>query len=382
MVTQTVNGYFKLVRDQVDFAAQVTASIRDIIINLEATKIGSTPLFDYPDNIDHTNSTTGERHVWTVKTAGSAWQLVTYKSGTKSLEFDFRKVNGAYRGTAIVAGATVATRDPNGSTVWPEWIKVEFDSDADGAGTSSLVISLTGFRTQADIGTANFEQAIIKLTKGSDGVVTLGSIIKVPNSRHFVWNGYTKDTTTNTDTLNTAVTGETRYYCAAGRSSADGTKATVHLGIPTAVAAATVFADYGLGALIGQLFADRLNNNYDFDGTADTAYDQGGELIAALNSINPGDKDLATGSPAVNTAAKVREALVSAQSLVTTSNAWLDWLVGVTGVSNPVYFEASSFSGYGATAPAGYPTLVQADAAALLPTQAALDTLAIAFSAP
>jgi hypothetical protein len=264
-----------------------------------------------------------------VKTAGSAWQLVTYKSGTKSLEFDFRKVNGAYRGTAIVAGATVATRDPNGSTVWPEWIKVEFDSDADGAGTSSLVISLTGFRTQADIGTANFEQAIIKLTKGSDGVVTLGSIIKVPNSRHFVWNGYTKDTTTNTDTLNTAVTGETRYYCAAGRSSADGTKATVHLGIPTAVAAATVFADYGLGALIGQLFADRLNNNYDFDGTADTAYDQGGELIAALNSINPGDKDLATGSPAVNTAAKVREALVSAQSLVTTSNAWLDWLVGV-----------------------------------------------------
>jgi hypothetical protein len=211
------------------------------------------------------------------------------------------------------------------------------------------------------------------------GFVRLGSVIRGEGSRHFVWNGYTLDAS-NEEVLNTGVTAETRYYVAAGTANT-ANQATVYLGIPLNPIGTMVFTENGIGTLVGQLFADRLNNDYDFDGSQDTAADQGHEIIALLNTINGGTPLLNTsGSVYSNTAADIFASLQAAKvNLGTPGNDYVDYLIGMMSVTNPAYFTESTYQGYGPTVPSGWPTLAEPDARALLPTQASVDAMDIAF---
>jgi len=180
--------------------------------------------------------------------------------------------------------------------------------------------------------------------------------------------------------LYTGAAAETRYYVAAGIANT-ANHATVYLGIPLDPIGTTVFTDNGIGTLVGQLYADRLNNDYDFDGSQDTAADQGHELIARLNEINGGTPLLNTSEPVCsNTAADIFAALQAAQAnLIASPNDYVDYLLDMMSVTNPAYFTESTYQGYGPTVPGGWPTLAEPDARALLPTQDSVDTMAIAF---
>lgn len=375
MVSGSVNSYFEMVRTQVSFGGDVANSIKALLTNIEAVSIGGIPLLDYESNIDNTNTTTQERNRWTVITVGSSWRLEQWKSSTKSLELDFTKINNVYSGTVVVSGQSITARDTNADTVYPEWIKVTFNSNFDNLGTAKLEISLTSFRIIPDI-KPSMQSAIITLQKDSAGVVTLGSIVKVPNSRHFIWNGYL-DAVSGSETLNTGVTSENRYYAAAGKGSGDvdlNSKATIHIGMPKSVDTATVFSAYGLGSVIAQLMADRINNNYDFDAASEVVPGTGAEYITALNNVLT--TDLATGNPAINTVDAVKLALETVATSYPSDG--LLWLVGLMNVQNPVFFESSSYVGYGTNTI--YPNLGTAAAAELLPAQSTLDTLTISFT--
>ncbi len=222
--------------------------------------------------------------------------------------------------------------------------------------------------TGADESAAGQEDIIISLAKDSAGVVTLGSMAKVTNSRHFVWDGYTYD-----GTLNTGAAAETRYYCAAGASSAG--LATVHLGIPAAVST-DVFTSWGVGGLVRQLFRDRLVNNYSFDSGAPPT--TGHAIIGALNDVPVVTPKLDEITYENNDPTEVFTALTQAQTVLdgtgTGNENWVDYLVSMMSLTNPAHFDSYHYD----PAPgAGYPTLDDAAARALLPLVTDVDALAV-----
>ncbi len=365
MVASTMAYYYGCVRGQVHFGADVAAGIKAILQNLEAIEYGDGFLLDSNVNATVTDSSGTIR--WQTKDADSylleKWDL----SNAKLLELDFSRVSGRYYGTAIVSGA-VFTAPPSGYKN-PDMISVAFDSaNPANSGAATLLIKASSFRVHpglASISALNDDQAngqediILSFTRDSSGAVTLGSIGRAVNSRHFVWNGYDY-----TGALNLSASTETRYYTAAGVCNASGL-ATVHLGIP-ATFGSDVFTAYGAGSLVAQLFTDRLNNDYQFD-----ASNTGHGIIDMVNLIPAVSPELDYS----NSVSEVILALGQAQGALGTPNDMVDYLVAIMAVTNPAYFDASRYVTYG-SAPAGYSTLGDADARAMLPSVTAVDALA------
>jgi len=393
-VAGTVEAYFAMVRDQVRFGADVADSVKTLISELEVMKFGDTFLLDWPTDL---NGQTGSDGVysWTVVTAGSAWKLEKWtlyadsdSLGTDYKEFElyFEKSGGAYKGYVILNGDEAFDRDPDAGEVMPAMMRIEFDSGITDPTIATLTLKLQDFRSIADIYDADvaddFEDAIIKLSKDlTTGAVSVASSIRVPNSRHFVWNGYD-----NTDTLNTASdTPETRFYCARGISSGTAADlARVGLGLPLSYdTGVEALGDANaLGAMIAQLMTDRLNNDYDFGGG-----ELGHTILSNLNSV-PGitlDVDTWDNSSAdvISALGTVRDYLAAsdpADANYASNQASLDnvsFLLGIMSVTNPVYFASSSYTGYGSAPSGDYPDA--ADLTLTLPSVTEVTDLAIAF---
>lgn len=375
-VRSSVGSYYTTVRAQVRFGAEVARSLKALLLRLEQVKIADTYLMDSETNLTHIGGD-GCKYRWTTEGAGIFFLEMWAADDSKGLELRFTRDGTHYSGTAVAFPASLGWTDPVSPLKNPEWVKAEFDTDYDGLGTARLAISIQGFRYHADLD-PGLENGNIVLTRDSAGVVELGSIIRGENSRHFLWNGYTLDAS-NGEVLNSSILGETRYYVAAGIATT-ANQATVYLGIPTTVDA-TVFTNNGIGDLVGTLFADRLNNNYDFNGSTDTLTDQGHEIVALLNTTNTTGPTLDTTGPVyTNTVEQIVASLQAAQTnLLPATNDTLDYLLAMMSVTNPAYFQQTTCQGYGASVPAGWLTLEEADARALVPAQASVDDMALAF---
>ena len=375
-VTASVERYYGMVRDQVRFGAAVAQSLKSLLRDLEQVKIGDAYLLDSETDITHTSGD-GRKFRWSTETAGSFFLEIWAADSSKSLELRFTRTGTRYEGTAVASPASLGWPDPAPPIEKPLWVKAEFDTDSDGLGTARLAISVQAFRYHADLD-PGLENGSIVLTKDSTGLVRLGSVIRGEGSRHFLWNGYLRDTS-NEEVLNTGVTAETRYYVAAGIANTTN-QASVYLGIPLDPIGTTVFTDNGIGTLVGQLFADRLNNDYDFDGSGETVPDQGHEIIALLNASNGAAPDLDTVTYSNNSTEEIFATLQAVQTnLGEPGNDYVDYLIGMMSVTNPAYFTESTYQGYGSTVPSGWPTLTEPDARALLPTQDSVDAMDIAF---
>lgn len=388
LVAGTVEAYYSLVRQQVAFGAELVQGVKNLLADIEAVEIDGVPLLDTAADFDLTNSTSLVRYRWTVVDTDT-WRLEQWEDSQKTLELEFSRTDGVYQGSILADWAVLEGRDIMAAQVAPAMVRVDFDSDTDGAGTASMDIALQDFRTLPDIASDTtsdeYMDALISFTRQADGVVTLASGIRVPNSRHFVWNGYL-DAASGADTLNTAASAETRYYCAVGESTGTGTgQATIYMGIPKdAIVPATVFTDYGLGSLVGQLYTDRINNDYDFDVMADNATsdsDEGHDWINRLNQ-SPFNAGLATGNPASNTALAIKTALLDAvttlENLSYPVPLTLEWLAGLMQVANPAYFTGTDYTANGIAPDETWPVI--SDAASRLPSQTDLDQLALAFA--
>ncbi len=375
-VKSAVESYYATVRDQVRFGVEAAGSLKALLMDLEEVKIGNTYLLDSQTNLTYT-AADGRKYRWTTEAAGSFLLEVWSAAGGKSVELRFTRDGSHYAGTVVGEVANLGWADPVSPAKNPEWVKAEFDTNYDGLGTARLALSVTQFRYHADLN-PGLEDGIMVLTKDSSGVVRLGSLIGGDNSRHFIWNGYIRDAS-NGEVVNTGVSGEKRYYAAAGTANTSN-QATVYMGIPTSVDA-TVFTGNGIGSLVSQLFADRLNNNYDFDGSQDTASDQGHEIVALLNSINSisGPTLNTAGTVYANTAAEVVAALQAAQANLGTPDHNVEYLLSMMSVTNPAYFVETTYQSYGASVPTGWPLLAESDARLALPSRASVDALSIAF---
>ena len=356
-VKSSVGSYYNTVRAQVRFGAEVARSLKALLLRLEQVKIADTYLMDSVTNLTHIDGD-GNKFRWTTEGAGVFFLEMWAADDSKGLELRFTRDGTHYSGTAVAFPASLGWTDPVSPLKNPDWVKAEFDTDSDGLGTARLAFSIQGFRYHADLD-PGLENGNIVLTRDSAGVVELGSIIRGDNSRHFLWNGYTLNTS-NVEVLNSSISGETRYYVAAGVANT-ANQATVYLGIPTAVDE-FVFTDNGIGDLVGALFADRLNNDYDFDGSTDIGNEHGQEIVALLNSINTSGPTLNTTGPVyTNTVADI---VASLQATLSTANDTRDYLLAMMSVTNPAYFQQTTYQGYGASVPAGWLTLAEADARA------------------
>jgi hypothetical protein len=377
MVRSTIGSYYAMVRGQVAFGVEAARSLKALLVQLEHVKIGDSYLLDSETSLTHT-AADGRKYRWTTEAPGTFFLEVWAADGTKSLELRFTRAAARYSGTAVASPSSLGWAEPAAPAKLPDWVSVDFDTDSDGSGTARLEVSAEDFRYHGDLD-PGLENALMVLTRDSIGVVRLGSVVRGDNSRHFVWNGYTRDAS-NVEVLNTGASSETRYYVAAGTATADN-HATVYLGIPLAPVDATVFVASGVGSLVGDVFAARLNNDYDFDGPSlDPGLDHGHEIIDALNTIN-------SSSPLLdfdNTAAETLAALVAAQGNLGTPSLTVDYLAGIMAVENPACFDSTTVTAWGAATPAGWPVLAEADARALLPAsgQAAVDAMSISFEAP
>lgn len=369
-VASAVESYYEYVRGQVRFGAELAAGVRNLIGDLESVAWGDGFLLDQDVALIE-GSNAEAKFRWKTLATGS-WSLEWWKlDDTKILELAFTRDGGRYAGEVLVNGVTFAEGLAAGLDA-PDMVRVAFDSDSDGAGTSTLYVEVEDFRAHPDLDdgiVGGEEDLVISLSKDPSGTVSIGSIARVTNSRHFVWNGYDY-----AGALDTGSTAETRYYVAAGAGTLSGL-ATVHLGIPVTVAA-DAFTGYGVGDLVAQLLTDRLNNDYQFD--ADTT---GWEVVTTLNTF--ADPQLATGATVAdytNTVAEVRDALLDTQAgLVALSQPpenIVDYLVDMTAIENPAYFDASGYTGYGAAPGSGYPDLGDAAAFALVPAVAEVEALA------
>lgn len=371
-VVSSVETYYEYVRGQVRFGAAVADGVRGILEDLEAVVYGEGFLLDQTVNLNVT--TANAKYTWTT-VAASHFRLEWWNlSNAKLMELDFYNTDGHYMGTARVSGAAVNWGFP---VSWntPDMLFVGFDSNSDGAGTAELELWVEDFRVHPDLcdGDAYGEEdMVICMTRSASGQVSLGSVARVANSRHFVWNGYYYS-----GEVNTFATPEVRYYTAAGiGSTAD--LATVYLGIPKTTVGTDVFTANGIGNLIATQFTERLNNNYDFGNQEnDRAFD-----IMALGNL-VATTDLACAAvPESNTTEQVNAWLDEVKAYLDqpgdpAPNDWIDYLDAMMAVGNPAYFSASSYTGYGATAPgAGYPALTESEARALLPGSGAVDALA------
>ncbi len=380
-VKSSVERFYGTVRAQVRFGADVAQGLKSLLLDLEEVKIADEFLLDSQTNLTHT-SPDGRKFNWTTEGGGTFFLEIWAAGGNKSLELRFTKSESHFVGTAVASPTDLGWAEPVSPAKNPDWIQAEFDTDHDGLGTARLVISLQGFRYHADLN-PGLENGSFILTKDAAGVVRLGSIIRGDNSQHFIWNGYLMNSS-NQEVLNSdpAVIGETRYYVAAGAANSSN-RATVHLGIPKTTVDATVFTGNGIGTLVSQLLADRLNNNYDFDNSAgqNTLRDEGHELIALLNTVNVGGGPQLDATTYSNTAAAVLAALQAAQTTLGASpNDYVDYLVEMMFITNPAYFSESTYQSYGATVPTGWPALItETDARALLPTQPDVDSMNILF---
>ena len=374
MVAATIGSYYAMVRGQVAFGVEAARSLKALLLDLEQVRIGDAYLLDAETNLTHT-APDGRKYRWTTEAPGTFFLEVWAADATKSLELRFTHAADHYSGTAVASPASLGWAEPVTPARRPDWVSVDFDTDSDGSATARLEISAEGFRYHGDLD-PGLENGLIVLTRDTSGVVRLGSIVRGENSRHFVWNGYLKDTS-NAEVLNTGATSETRYYVAAGAATADN-HATVYLGIPVSPVDSAVFLANGIGSLVGGVFAARLNNDYDFDGSQDAPLDTGHEIIDQLNLVN-GNSPLLDYS---NTAAETLAALVAAQGNLGTPNLTVDYLAGIMSVENPAYFDSATVSSWGTTTPAGWPTLAEADARALLPSgaQAAVDGMSLGFA--
>ena len=375
-VTASVERYYGMVRDQVRFGAAVAQSLKSLLRDLEQVKIGDAYLLDSETDTTHISGD-GRKFRWTTETAGSFYLEIWAADDSKSLELRFTRTGTHYAGTAVASPASLGWADPAPPIEKPLWVKAEFDTDSDGLGTARLDLSAQAFRYHGDL-SPGLENGSLVLTRDATGFVQLGSVIRGEGSRHFLWNGYTRDAS-NEEVLNTGATAETRYYVAAGIANT-ANQATVYLGIPLDPIGTTVFTDNGIGTLVGQLYADRLNNDYDFVGSTEIlTYDEGHEIIAILNTINSDTPHLDT-TIYDNTAAEVKAALQAAQTnLGASPNDYVDYLLSMMSVTNPAYFLESTYQGYGATVPTGWPTLTEPNAFSLLPAQASVDSMAINF---
>lgn len=374
-VTTAVGEYFEYVRGQVRFGSDIADNVRAFLENLEQMEYQDGFLLDSTVNATITDAEGTIR--WTTVAAGQYLFEKWDASNNKLGELSFSRNGDRYWGTVILSGAVLPA--PGAGNKNPDMLSITFDSvDPLAAGSGTLVIKATNFRAHPDLAwgvagadesAAGQEDIIISLAKDMAGVVTLGSMARVTNSRHFVWNGYSYD-----GTLNTGATPETRYYCAAGASSAG--FATVHLGIPATVGA-DVFSGYGVGGLVRQLFRDRLVNDYAFDSGTTTGH----TIIAALNSLTEVTPKLDTAVYTNNDPAEVYTALTQAQVVLdgtgTGNEDWVDYLVSMMSVTNPVHFDSYHYD----PAPgASYPALDDTAARALLPASGDVDLLAISFA--
>jgi hypothetical protein len=365
-----------MVRDQVRFWSAVAQSLKSLLLDLEQVKIGDAYLLDSETDTTHISGD-GRKFRWTTETAGSFYLEIWAADDSKSLELRFTRTGTHYAGTAVASPASLGWADPAPPIEKPLWVKAEFDTDSDGLGTARLDLSAQAFRYHGDL-SPGLENGSLVLTRDATGFVQLGSVIRGEGSRHFLWNGYTRDTS-NEEVLNTGVTAETRYYVAAGIANT-ANQATVYLGIPLNPIGTTVFTDNGIGTLVGQLYADRLNNDYDFDGSTPNTDYEGHEILAYLNTVNAPAPDLDTTVPINNTPADILTTLQAVQTnLIASPNDYVDYLLDMMSVTNPAYFTESTYQGYGPTVPGGWPSLTEPDARALLPTQDSVDTMDIAF---
>ena len=373
-VTSSVKSYYEYVRGQVRFGANVAEAVKAFLEDLEQVQYGGGYLLDSTVNATITDASGTLR--WTTIGGGEYLLEKWDAADVKILELDFSRVSGRYFGTVIMSSAVLPVAAAGLKT--PDMISIAFDSanPADG-GAATLVIKASDFRAHTDLAVgvggadesaSGQEDIIISLKKDSSGTMTLGSIAKVINSRHFVWNGYTYESV-----LNPAAAPETRYYTAAGSCSSAGL-ATVHLGIPL-IFDADVFTNNGVGSIVAALFTGRLNNDYAFDGSGTTGH----TVITTLNglaAVNPKLND----APYNSTPAQVYLALGQAKAFLDgadTPNDMVDYLVSMMSILNPAYFNANDYTGFGAVAPAaGYPALDDASARALLPPVADVDGLA------
>ncbi len=115
------------------------------------------------------------------------------------------------------------------------------------------------------------------------------------------------------------------------------------------------------------------HNNYAFDSGTTTGH----YLIDQLNLIPDVSPDLTY----ANTVTAVVTALGQAKTYLdgqgTPSEDYVDYLAAMVAITNPAYFDASHYTGFGATAPSsGYPALHDASARALLPAVTDVDNLA------
>jgi hypothetical protein len=371
-VGNNVKGYYELARSQVKIARSASTSIRNLIADFEAVSIKGVSLFDYPDNIQHTEND-GSKIKWTVQGNNTflfeKWKDVSTdvspNAYLKTVEFTLTRNTPHYSGTVILKAEDSSWTPSSTGVQSPEVYKIVFDNNSDGNGLHTLDIYLQDFRFSADLETGTYEDAILKFTKDSAGAVTLASLIYVPGSRHFVWDGYTKNAS-NVEVLNTGSTPETRCYVITGKADASN-RATINLSLPKEdFVAATMLTQYSIGAVIRQLFADRLNNNYsfDYDAAGTNNYNEGHEIIGFINTINTNAGNntvlLDTITPvSENTPTRVFDALTAVNAALADGapgKEAIEFFLGIMSVENPAYFNGSSYVGNGATTPAGYIT--------------------------
>lgn len=386
-VSGSVQSFYAYARDQVKVAARAAISVKTLIEAVEATG-----LIGQSVNLTKFNSTTQEKYSW--KSLGGdaylleKWVAAGAAAGEGSKSFELRLT---YRldaeGVTQVAGDFIWNPDAGvvqtavlKEEVGAQWVKIDFDSAKNGQVWTK--VSVQHYRSFKDIGYDNFQNTIIELTRNSLGEVTATGNSVVPGSRHFVWNGYSKADAG--DTLNTAAASETRYYLFAGKAKS-GDKASVRLAMPTDnYTASTVYSDYAIGAVLKQLFRDRLVKDYDFGGKGQ-ASDLGHAIMANLNTLNTGTgQQLDTVNYENNTPAQVLQALKDAQaklvSLNQSANDMIDFLVSIMGVENPAYFAASTYLTNGSAAPSGYFAPSELDDLPAI-SEAAVDGLSLGFLA-
>lgn len=379
-VAGSVEAYYRFARDQVKIGAVSARFVKNLVAKLESITLASgKKLVGSKISFEHTNTEGTLKTAWS-SLGGESYRLEQWSNDNKSLELTLNYRLDSNETTQVSGTMTVnvANTDwalPPTGEKRPDWIQVKFDSSR--SGSAWIEIAVQGYRAMADIGETGLQNTIIQLTRDADGGVSAVSQTRVGLSRHFVWNGYTKNES-NSEFVNANASAETRYYSFLGRATPEN-KATVSLALPTAgYAPSTLFTDYAIGKVISQLFYDRIVKNYDFDGAKDTTSDEGLEVLAILKLFDP---SIDTLTPASNTPQSLLAALKRTQTALNnaqTPSSIVDFFVDMMQVENPAYFEGQTYKSNGATAPASWLTATQLEGLVPL-SQEAVDNLALNY---
>lgn len=354
-VASSVQAYFGYAKGQIVMTAAAARHVRGIVQAIESLGLIGKRL-----DLSVTNQA-GEYFEWK-SLAGRQYTLDKYTDNTKAnrsfhLDLTYRQDasdNTQASGYMTVEVAHTDWPTPAAGEKAPDWIRLDFDTSRDDSGTAWVQAQVQGYQCFADIGSIDPAAVInskVILTRDQTGQVTAVGASYVPSSPHFVWDAYNYS-----GALNPGAAGETRWYLFKGVASASD-KATISLAIPANYSGEGVFATDSLGQVLRQLFRDRLAGDYDF---GPGVSDNGAAVMAQINLLST-EPDISASS----TADEVRAALGSAQAHAPTPNDTLDYLVSMTGIANPAYFHATTYSGHTTAPDATWPAASELDSLTL-----------------